>query len=158
MREIDEFPFAAWSPLVTVANSEDFRREQAWQVMKIVTDSDSLPPSFLGRRLSASFTRRVVTIAPRRSRSYDACEWRDAIVAVDQGTVEVACSDGTVLRFGEGDLLYLAGQPVRALHNPGAGDAVLVCVRRRRRGLRKMSDIVVRLARRFRARSARPPK
>jgi hypothetical protein len=53
------------------------------------------------------------------------------------------------LRFGEGDLLWLAGLPVCALRNPGDGEAVLVSIRRRRRGLRKMSDLVTRLGMSF---------
>lgn len=72
-------------------------------------------------------------------------EWRDAIVLVRRGRVDVACLDGTVLRFGEGDLLWLAGLPVRALNNPGEVEAVLVGIRRRRRGLRRLWNLVPKL-------------
>jgi hypothetical protein len=119
-------------------------------VAKYVKSNDSLPPAFLGGRLSSSFTRRVVTIAPHRHRRYDAAEWRDAIVAVQRGIVEVSCSDGGVLRFAEGDVLWLDGLPVRALRNPGEGDAVLVGIRRRRRGLRRLADLVITARIRFR--------
>lgn len=117
-------------------------------------DSDSLPPGFSGAGLPRSFRRRVVTIGPRRCRGFDASEWADAIVLVERGRVEVACADGTVLRFGERDLLWLAGLPVRSLRNPGEDETVLVAVRRRRRGppgLRGLlAGLGARLTRRFR--------
>ena len=37
---------------------------------------------------------------------------------------------GRVGAFGRGDLLWLEGVPLRALHNPGAEPAVLVAVSR----------------------------
>lgn len=73
-------------------------------------------------------------------------EWRDAIVLVGRGRVDVTCPDGTVLRFGEGDLLWLTGLPIRALCNPGEGEAVLVGIRRRRRGLRRLSNLIIRFS------------
>lgn len=124
--------------------------------MKAVVDNDSVPPSFLGGRLPPSFTLRVVTIAPGGSRGYEPAEWADAIVVVERGRVEVCCSDGTVLRFGAGDPLWLAGLPILALRNPGEEDAVLTGVRRRRSGLRKMSDLVARLNRKFKKAFDRP--
>lgn len=108
-------------------------------------DNDSLPRHFVGAGLPRSFRRRTVSIPPRQCRGYEASEWRDAIVLVRRGKVDVTCSDGTVLRFGEGDLLWLTGLPVRALCNPGEGEAVLVGIRRRGRGPRRLPNIFSRL-------------
>ncbi|GGM62570.1 hypothetical protein GCM10010106_05700 [Thermopolyspora flexuosa] len=115
-------------------------------------DDGSLPPHFLGAGLPASFRRRIVTIGPHGHRRYDESEWRDAIVVVGRGHVDVLCSDESVLRFGEGDVLCLAGLPVRVLCNPGADDTVLVAIRRRRRGVRRPPGLVVELITRFLAR------
>jgi|GEM_PF-1176009 len=115
-------------------------------------DDGSLPPHFLGAGLPASFRRRVVTIGPHRHRRYDESEWRDAIVVVGRGRVDVFCSDQSVLRFAEGDVLCLAGLPVRVLSNPGPDDTVLVAIRRRRPGLRRLSGLVSGLITRFLAR------
>jgi hypothetical protein len=89
------------------------------------------PPFQLDGRLSSRFERRTVVIAPGGTRSYVEPEWRDAIVVVQCGLVEL-CGDGADRRrFGSGDILWLDGLPVRALHNPGAEPVVLVAVSRR---------------------------
>jgi hypothetical protein len=88
--------------------------------------------SFLGRPLSSLFERRVVVVAPGRERAFDDAEWRDALVVVEHGEIELECTGGTCRRFGRGDLLWLIGLPLRALHNAGREPAVLVAVSRRR--------------------------
>jgi hypothetical protein len=90
--------------------------------------------AFLGRPLPGSFERRVVVVAPGRQRAFDDAEWRDALVVVERGEIELECLGGTCWRFGRGDVLWLIGLPVRALHNPGREPAVLAAVSRRRRG------------------------
>ena len=73
---------------------------------------------------------RVVAVAPGDERPYDEDEWRDALVLVRSGEIELRGVSGACSSFGRGDLLYLQGVPLRALHNPGAEPAVLVAVSR----------------------------
>lgn len=94
--------------------------------------SDADPVSFLGRKPSRSFRTTVVTLAPGCSRPYREAEWADALVVVEVGEIELECGEGGRRRFRAGDLLCLTGLPLRALHNPGPGPAVLVSVTRRR--------------------------
>jgi len=87
--------------------------------------------SLLGRALPSAFELLVVTLAPGRERAYEPVEWRDAIVVVERGTVEVAGPRGDRARFRRGDTLCLIGIPLRALRNDGPELAVLSVVRRR---------------------------
>jgi hypothetical protein len=87
--------------------------------------------SFLGKDLPPAFERRVVAVASGGERVYDDAEWRDAIAVVERGEIELECSWGMRLRFRRGDVLWLIGLPLRALHNPGREPAVLVAVSRR---------------------------
>jgi hypothetical protein len=95
-------------------------------------DDDRSPLSFAGRRLSPRFGRRTVVIAPGCARAYDEAEWRDAIVVVERGQIELEFSERSRLRFDCGDVLWLDGLPLRALHNRGLVPAVLIAVARRR--------------------------
>jgi len=89
--------------------------------------------SFLGRRCSPSFEVRVVAVAAGRKRAYDEAEWRDALVVLERGEIELECLGGSRQRFRRGDVLWLVGLPLRALHNPGCEPALLVAVSRRPR-------------------------
>jgi hypothetical protein len=82
-----------------------------------------------GDRLA--FVLRAVAFAPGCERVYDEAEWRDAIVSVTCGEIELECVGGTRHRFRRGDVLWLAGLPLRALRNRGAEPALLVTVSRR---------------------------
>jgi quercetin dioxygenase-like cupin family protein len=92
---------------------------------------DAEPITFLGRPLGPSFQRRTVTIRPGGTRPYEEAEWRDALVVVECGAVVVEYHAGGRRTFGTGDLLWLTGMGVRALHNEGPDTAVLVAVSRR---------------------------
>jgi hypothetical protein len=89
---------------------------------------DEQPVTFLGRPLGPMFRRREITIAPGRTRLYDAVEWRDAVVVVEQGEVQLECRAGRFRTFGRGAVLWLTGLPLRALHNRGNQPVVLVAV------------------------------
>ena len=89
------------------------------------------PLTFLGRPLPAGFALRVTAIAPGEWIAYVADEWRDGLVVVERGEVELDCTDGARFAFALGSVLWLAGLPVRALHNPGEVPAVLTSVSRR---------------------------
>jgi hypothetical protein len=78
------------------------------------------------------FDRRVVSVPPGRARTYDEADWRDALVLVVRGEIELEARGGSRQRFARGAVLSLAGLSLRALHNRGAEPAELVAVRRRR--------------------------
>ncbi|GAA5134450.1 hypothetical protein [Pseudonocardia adelaidensis] len=94
-------------------------------------DVDAGPVTFLGRPLGPSFRSRTVTIRPGGARPYVEEEWRDALVVVECGAVVVECHAGGRRSFGTGDVLWLTGMGVRAVHNEGEESAVLVAVSRR---------------------------
>lgn len=81
----------------------------------------------------ASFELREIAVAPGDSRPYDEREWLDALVVVECGEIELVCLSGSRWRFGRGDVLWLVGLPLRALHNRGREPARLLAVWRRRR-------------------------
>jgi len=86
--------------------------------------------SFLGRPLPPAFELLVITLAPGRERPFRAAEWRDAIVVVERGEIELESVRGSRARFERGDVMCLTGFSLRALRNRGPGTAVLTVVRR----------------------------
>jgi hypothetical protein len=80
--------------------------------------------------MRAAFDVRVVEVPPGGERGYDEAEWRDALVVVDRGEIELDCRGGSRPRFAGGAVLWLGGLPVRALRNPGPVPTVLVAVAR----------------------------
>lgn len=92
---------------------------------------DDAPLSF-AEPLPAAFRRTVTVLAPGGTRPYDDEEWRDALVVVRRGEIELECLAGGRRAFREGDVLFLAGLSLQALHNPGGEPAVLVAVARAR--------------------------
>jgi hypothetical protein len=93
-------------------------------------DGDSEPLSFLDCRLPPGFERRVIALAPGASRSFDEAGWRDALVLLESGELEVEGRTGCRVRLRAGAIFWLAGLPVRSLHNPGRDAAVLVAISR----------------------------
>ena len=90
----------------------------------------SLPP-FSGGTLPASFERRRVVLAPGSSRPFVDAEWRDALVTIDSGALELECRRGTRRRFPAGSILWFSDLGLRAMHNHGSVPAVLVAISRR---------------------------
>lgn len=86
---------------------------------------------FLGRPLPPGFALLVVVLPAGGERAYDEAEWRDAIVRVERGQLELECASGARQGFDRGAVLALTGPHYRALRNPGRGPAVLVAVSRR---------------------------
>ena len=86
--------------------------------------------SFLGHRVPHSFDARRVVVQPGAVRPYDEAEWLDAVVVVELGEIELECSRGGRRRFRAGDILWLVGLPLRALHCSGSCPAVLLAVSR----------------------------
>lgn len=88
--------------------------------------------SLLGKRIPPGFQLRMIAVAPGRERAYVEADWQDAIVVVERGEIEIECLAGGRRRFGSGDVLWLVGLPLRAVHNRGREAALLVAVSRRR--------------------------
>jgi uncharacterized cupin superfamily protein len=77
------------------------------------------------------FECRAVAVEPGGVRIYNEAEWRDAIVVVGSGEIELEALGGSRERFRCGDILCFSGLPLRSLHNRGSERAVLVSVSRR---------------------------
>jgi hypothetical protein len=80
---------------------------------------------------SPAFVMRAVTLTPGSERAYEEREWRDALVAVARGEIELVWPSGASRRFERGALLCLSGLSLRALRNRRRDLAVLVAVSRR---------------------------
>ena len=81
-------------------------------------------------RSDDGFEVRLVAVAPGRSRAYDEPEWRDALVIVQRGQIELEGLNGSRQTFECGDVLWLAGLRLRAVHNRGREPALMVAVSR----------------------------
>ncbi|HEX7299450.1 MAG TPA: hypothetical protein VF257_10605 [Solirubrobacteraceae bacterium] len=97
----------------------------------MTTDAGADRLSFLARGVPAAFELRATWVAPGGKRAYDEAEWRDALVVVERGEIELECAAGGRMRLGSGAVLWLVGLPLRALHNRGAEPALVVAVSRR---------------------------
>jgi hypothetical protein len=86
--------------------------------------------SFLGGAPHRGFARRLVVLAPGRDHAYDPEEWRDALVVVERGTLELEALSGGRLRLGPGAVLWLTGLELRALHCASDEPTVLSAVTR----------------------------
>jgi hypothetical protein len=90
---------------------------------------DGDPPEIAGRLWPTFVVRRVV-LAGCSSEPFDESVWHDALVIVEQGAVDLETTSGLRRSFGVGDVLWLTGLNLRALHNPGPEDTVLAAVSR----------------------------
>jgi hypothetical protein len=89
-------------------------------------------PSYQKRRLGPDFQTRKIALAPGDERTYDEAEWRDALVVVELGSIELEGRAGGRRMFKSGDVLYLAGVPLRLLRNRGPLPAVISATSRRK--------------------------
>jgi quercetin dioxygenase-like cupin family protein len=78
--------------------------------------------------VTPGFRLRAVEVQAAGERIYDEREWRDALVVVTRGEIELESMRGSRQRVSRGDVLWLAGLPLRAIHNHGADPAMLVAV------------------------------
>ena len=78
-----------------------------------------------------AFVLRAVAVPPGCERAYDEAEWRDALVSVTRGEIELESLGGSRHSFRTGDVLWLTGLPLRALCNRGTEPVLLVTVSRR---------------------------
>lgn len=79
----------------------------------------------------SGFELRTVTMEVGATRIYNEAEWRDALVVVAHGEIELESLDGDSCRLGSGAVLCLMGLPLRVLRSRGTEPAVLVAVSRR---------------------------
>ena len=78
------------------------------------------------------FERREIALLPGCARPYVEGEWRDALVTVKSGTIELEGLSGNRYRFDAGAILWFDGLPLRAVHNCGRQTAFLGAISRRR--------------------------
>ena len=76
------------------------------------------------------FLVRLVVMGAGAARIYNPSEWRDALVVVTRGEVELEEIGGGSCRFGRGSVLCLDGLALRALRSRGSEPAVLIAVSR----------------------------
>lgn len=74
------------------------------------------------------FIVRHVTIAGGKELAFDATEWRDAIVVVERGSLEVECLRGDRSTFETGAVICLDRLPLRRVRNIGREPALLFAV------------------------------
>ena len=89
------------------------------------------PARVLFEHVTHRFERRVVTLEPGVELPFVAAEWRDAIVLVQGGALELGCRAGGWRRFDAGAVLCLDGLGLRVLRNPGPAAIRVVAVSRR---------------------------
>lgn len=79
---------------------------------------------------SPGFERGLITIPPGDSVGCDGL-WQDALIVIEDGSVELATADGDTCTFVRGDMLCRELAPRGRLRNIGASPAVLRLVKRR---------------------------
>jgi len=82
--------------------------------------------------MEGSFELKVVTLDPGCDRPYRDADWRDSLVVIEQGELEVEGVHGTCRRFRCGDVLWLIGLGLRTLRNPGSEPTRLASISRHR--------------------------
>jgi hypothetical protein len=102
-----------------------------------MTCDDELDLDRLARD-SPHFRRRVVELAPDEELRIDADPWRDAIVFLETGELELECVAGECRRFATGAVLCFT-PPVSVLRNCGRDRAQLIAISRRAREQPKRS-------------------
>ena len=86
--------------------------------------------SFLQLPLPRAFDLRLVTIPAGSARPFEPREWEDALVVVEQGSVELECVRGGRRAFATGSVMFLTGLPLRTIRNRGPEPALLAAVSR----------------------------
>lgn len=76
------------------------------------------------------FVTCTVSLEPGRVVAYEPAAWRDALVFITAGEIELECLSGATQLFRRGAILCLQRLPLRVLRNSGAVDARIVTLRR----------------------------
>jgi hypothetical protein len=97
-----------------------------------VPDSrEDRPLRLLALALPPWFERRVITIEPGETVGAGDSAWRDEIVSVEAGALDIVGPDGAVLHLDRGAVLWLDGVAHVALRGAGEEPTVLAAIRRR---------------------------
>ena len=80
-----------------------------------------------------AFTVRRYLIPPQSEHAYIEANWRDALVVVESGAIELEAMNRLRRTFVRGDVLTLARMPLRVLRNRNPEAAVLVATYRTNR-------------------------
>ena len=94
--------------------------------------TDDALVDFTESALPPAFERRLITLEAGACRAFAASDWGDSLVVLECGEIELEGLGGHRERFQHGAIFWLAGLPLRALHNAGAVPAVLVAISRRK--------------------------
>jgi hypothetical protein len=86
--------------------------------------------SFLDAELPPGFELELVSVEPGATRPYRDADWWDSLIVVEHGALELECVRGGRRRFEAGSVMWLAGLPLVALHNPGPDPVLLAAVSR----------------------------
>jgi hypothetical protein len=78
------------------------------------------------------FELQEIALPPASALVYREADWRDALVLLEVGEIDLETVSGARRRVYTGDVFWLVGLPLRALHNAGTEAAVLVAVSRMR--------------------------
>jgi len=76
------------------------------------------------------FRNRTMRIEPGDTRPFDESEWHDSLVVIESGEVELEMISGARHTCQAGDVLWLAGLPLRRLANHNVEPVVITMVRR----------------------------
>lgn len=82
------------------------------------------------RHATRHFEPRRVLLTAGRPLAFEPQRWRGLLVVVERGQLELEWSHAERVRFEVGDMLYLAGLSLLALHAAGAGPTLLLTLRR----------------------------
>jgi hypothetical protein len=88
-------------------------------------------PCLLTGATLRGFAVRAVVLGVGGRLAFNEHQWRDSLVEVESGELEIQLRSGRRLLCRTGTLLPLAGLPIRALRNPGRECTSLVSVSRR---------------------------
>jgi hypothetical protein len=72
-----------------------------------------------------AFRVRLYVVPPLSERDYAQADWRDALVVVESGAIELEAINGLRQTFVRGDVLTLARTPLRVIRNRNPVTAVL---------------------------------
>ena len=96
-----------------------------------MTTADDRPLELLPRPDPRRFATRRLRLPPGDMLGFRPAYWRDALVVVESGQLDLIWRDGDRHHFGAGAVLWLDGLPVTLLRNPGPLEAVIIAVCRK---------------------------
>ena len=92
---------------------------------------DRRPPRAAGQAAAGAFDVRAVAIASGSARAYDAADWRDALVVVERGEIELECRGGNAWAVRAGGPAHAGRAAPGGRAQPRRRAALLAVVARR---------------------------